>query len=165
MNAKTFRPKQQVPAEIITDLLQAARSFYGDCPDKWHADQHFIKRNVVTWPARWLNSRGVTLPPERYKEIVLEVFQGIKQHGKTEAIKYWPGYLMKCVQDHFRVHGEEYYNEGKAIRNKVEAVMLVTGKAAPAVADPIAAMAEVNRALGSKKTAKKRSTKEQLSLF
>jgi hypothetical protein len=157
------RPHQQVPAEIIADLLQAACNFYGDCPDKWHADQHFIKRNVITWPARWLNTRGITLTPDRYKEIVLEVFQGIKQHGQTEKVKYWPAYLMHSVQTHFKLHGEQYYNEGKSLRLKLESALL--GAQRSIVADPVSALADVNRALAAKKPSKKPTAKDQLTLL
>lgn len=84
------RPKQELPSEIIGDLLGVIRrQFYGDAePTQWLKDQTFIKREVVTWPAAWLNKRGVTLPPARYKAILLDIFDGIKTHGATGAVKY-----------------------------------------------------------------------------
>ncbi len=163
------RPKQQTPVELIADLMMFAKSFYQDDPQQWFKDQHFIKRNVVTWPARWLNNKGVTLPPDRYKSIMIDIFMDIKRHGQTGTIKYWPAYLMKCVQDHFKVHGEEYYNEGKSIRSKIEASMLLINRAAAApTADPIAALAEVNRALNAAKHKRKKpgtAERQQLALF
>lgn len=165
------RPKQEMPADVIGSLMSAVRnSFYGDQPEKWFADQHFIKRRVVTWPAVWLNKRGVTLSPERYKEIIMGIFMGIKQHGNTASVKHWPAYLTYAVQQHFKIHGEEYYNEGKAIRNTTEAVLLACKLAVgeKKASDVIAGMAEVNRALTSasnKRKKKSDAAKQQLSLF
>lgn len=148
------RPKQSVPSEIKTDLLNAIRnSFYGDLPDKrWHSDKQFILVNVVLWPASYLNDKGVTLPPARYKAIVLDVLMGIKRHGQTESVKYWPGYLKHCLQTHFRIHGEEYYEEGKALRGRLDSVLKTMGQTP--TADPIRVMAEARRDLIQEKRRK-----------
>jgi hypothetical protein len=150
------RQKQQLPREIAGDLLQAIRSaFYGDLPTKrFMQDRQFLLRNVVTWPARWLNKRGVTLPPDRYKRILLDVFVEIKRHGATGVVSYWPGYLMKCVQSHFAIHGEEYYEEGKALRAKLETVMLACHRAP--TSDPVAGLAQVHAVLSSSKRSRRK---------
>jgi hypothetical protein len=163
------RPKQEVTKDLLGDLMAAAKTFYADCPDRWFADQHFIKHRVVTWPAAWLNSRGVTLPPERYKAIMLGIFETIKQHGMTEAVRYWPGYLLKCVQSHFKIHEDEIYNEAKAMRNRTEAAMRVCQgalKASKSV-DQVSAMAEVHKALvgAHRRKAADRPSGKQMSLF
>lgn len=85
-----IRPKQQLPGEIIGDLMGAIRNAFYAGDERWFADQAFLRRRVVT------------LPPQRYKEILLEVFQEIKRHGQTESVKYWPGYLVHCMQQHFQ---------------------------------------------------------------
>jgi hypothetical protein len=167
--ASAPRPKQETPGDIVNDLMQAVRSgFYQDDPGKWFADQHFIKRNVILWPAAWLNKKAVTLPPERYKSILMEIFQGIKQHGDTGAVRYWPGYLMRCVQDHFKVHGEEYYEEGKSIRAKAEILLTAFSRAhvAPRGVDQVETMAAAHSILTSHKS-KKKAVKpaDQLSLL
>ena len=114
------RPKQELPAEIVGDLLGAIkRDFCAEMGARqWVQSKRFLMR-VVTYPASRLNAQGVTVAPERYKEILLEIFKGIKQHGQTGAVKFWPGYLLKCVQSHWEVHGEEYYQEAKGIRERV----------------------------------------------
>jgi len=123
---KVERPKQQLPGEIVADLMGAIRgSFYGDMEAKrWFQDQDFIRRKVVCWPAGWLISRGVTLKPERYKEIVMGVITTIKHHGDTGGVKYWPGYLLHCLQMHFKCHGDEIYEEAKSLRSALENVMV-----------------------------------------
>ncbi|HUS37322.1 MAG TPA: hypothetical protein VM680_18390 [Verrucomicrobiae bacterium] len=141
------RPRQSVAVEIRNDLLGVIRNqFYGDLePKTFFKDQTFLLNNVILWPASWLDKRGVTLPPARYKAILLEVLNGIKQHGDTGSIKYWPGYLMKCVQSHFQIHGDEYYDEAKALRTTLAGVIKKAEKVP--VADPIRAMAEARRDL------------------
>jgi hypothetical protein len=99
----------------------------------------------VLWPAGWLNRKGVTLPAERYKEIMQGLFVEIKVNASA-ALKYPPGYLMKCVQDHFRIQGEKYYDEGKAIRAKATSALFGAQKAAR-VADPVAALADAHKVL------------------
>ncbi|HYE32617.1 MAG TPA: hypothetical protein VEH27_14410 [Methylomirabilota bacterium] len=142
------RPEQQTPVEIVNDLLFSIRNqFYIDAPTKkWAQDSAFIRRNVVLWPAAWLNNRGVTLPPARYKEIILGVLNEVKVHGKTAVVKYWPGYLKHCLQEHFKHQGERYYEEAKALRASIETALQMAGSATAKV-DPITVMAEARRDL------------------
>jgi predicted SprT family Zn-dependent metalloprotease len=124
------RPKQETPAKILHDLLGTIRHQF--CPDmpvkQWCESQRFFKR-VLTEGASYLNKRGVTLPPERYQAIYQDIFQGIKQHGQTGAVGYWPGYLLVAVQKHFDHHGDEYYEEGKSIRSLAEQTLLACRRA------------------------------------
>lgn len=166
VKASEPRPKQSVPAEIKNDLLGAIRgSFYGDASDKqWHQDKRFILINVVLWPASYLNSRGVTLPPERYKAIILEVFNGIKRHGSTEAVHFWPGYLKHCLQTHFRLHGEEYYEEAKALRSSLASLVAKVGQVP--TADPVRVLAEARKdLLQTRHKTPKKAKADQLQLL
>jgi hypothetical protein len=160
------RPRQTVAIEIRDDLLNAIRNqFYADAaPGQFQKDKNFLLTRVVLWPAGYLDKRGVTLPPARYKAILLDVFNGIKAHGQTGAIKYWPGYLCHCVQTHFRFHGEGYYEEGKALRASLDKIL----KKAPAipVADPIRVMAEArNDLLKSSRSRRKTPVDTQIPLL
>lgn len=167
------RPQQPVPAEIVSRLLAVIRNqFYpdalggGDAAKQWFEDQHFIKVRVVLWPAAWLNQRGVTLKPDRYQQILLDVFTDIKRHGSTGAVKFWPGYLAKCVQDHFRHHEEEIYEEAKALRTSLERAMGIAGAAAARQPDPVERLAAAHQVLVSER--KKRRCKpaeKQLDLL
>lgn len=125
------RPKQDVPADIVNRLLATVRSqFCGDMiGEEWGKHSHFVRRNVIMWPAHFVcNAKGFTIPADRYEKIMRTIFNGIKVHGKTEAVKYWPGYLMKCVQDHWRHHWEEYYEESKASGNLAQAALVALGR-------------------------------------
>lgn len=124
------RPKQVCPAELVDDLLSVIRNQF--CCDlnvvEWRKSIPFFTR-VLTHGAKYLNSKGVTLPPDRYKAIYQDIFTGIKQHGATAVVKSWHGYLLKCVQEHFDHHGEDYYNEGKSIRAAAERALLALHRA------------------------------------
>lgn len=128
---KEERPKQEMPAELVSRLMGLIRGqFCGDMSgDEWGKHSHFIRRNVVLWPAHFIcNVKGFTLPGARYEAIMREIFDGIKHHGTSAAVKYWPGYLMKCVQEHWRIHWEEYYAEAKAVRNIAQSAMVAFGR-------------------------------------
>jgi len=170
---KPDRPKQPLPSEIVNSLLAVIRNqFYpdaslgGEAAKQWFQDQNFIRVRVVLWPAAWLNKRGVTLDPARYKQILLEVFQDIKRHGATDAVKFWPGYLAKCVQDHFAHHEDEIYTEAKALRVQLERAMASATAATTRQPDPVERLAAAHQVLVS--TARKRRCKpaaDQLPLL
>jgi hypothetical protein len=119
------RPKQDTPEDLVSRLLTTVRGqFCGDMtPGEWGMHSHFIKRNVILWPARFMIGRGFTVPAARYESIMREVFQTIIREGKTGAVKFWPGYLMMCVQSHWRHHWEEYYRESQSARNLVASLI------------------------------------------
>lgn len=164
-NAVYDRPKQETPAVIINDLLRAIRNQF--CPDlsdnQWYPTVQFHKR-TLTYGASWLNRKGVTLPPARYQAIYQDIFNGIKQHGTTAAVKSWPGYLLHCVQEHFKHHGEDYYNEGKAIRAGVERALLACTRAHDAASERKTAeltevLAQTHAVLSVRRKAKKTPSK------
>lgn len=118
------RPKIEPSEAVVTRLCYVIRdqlyrdeqkaSFYGQLKD--------IKR-CVTYPAAWLNRKGVFVTPERYTELVMNILQEVKRNGATGAIEYWPKYLLKVVQSHFQHSGDRYYLEGKAARDTVGRVV------------------------------------------
>src|SRR5690349_2804799 len=99
----TDRPKQETPADMVDRLLTHVRGqFCGDMDDKkWFSLQDWFRAYVIMWPARQMNKKGFTLPARRYEDILREIFMGIKKHGRTAVVRDWPGYLLKCVQDHW----------------------------------------------------------------
>lgn len=148
------RPKQETPAEIMNDLLLVIRNQLcpGLSPKEWYQSQNFFKR-VLTYPAAWLNTRGVTLPPDRYHAIVRKLILDIKVHSAADSVQYWPGYLLKCFQEHFRHHGEDYYDEGKSFRNLTERALFATRRAQEARTgvDPVEVYAKANAVLAARK--------------
>ena len=163
--------KQQLPTELVGDLLGAIRhQFYTENPAAWFKDQRFILDRVILWPATWLDGRGITLPALRYKELILEVLQEIKQHGNTGKIAYWPAYLAKCVQERFKHRSDHIYEEGKALRNLTENTLLSLSNFQSQQiinnqsVDPIRALAAARRDLLAQNRAKRPSKKEPQQL-
>jgi hypothetical protein len=157
------RLHQEITGEIVSDLLGVIRGqFYGDAsPKKWFQDRPFLLRNVVLWPASWLNKRGVSLKPERYKAIILECIADIKHHGATGVVQFWPGYLMHCVQEHFKHHGDEIYKEGKSLRTLSERAMMAFIRASEPVnqADPVRALSMARDAFVSGRRKRSRNAR------
>jgi hypothetical protein len=161
--------RQATPAELVTQLLNVVRSqFYGDLPPKrFFQDRNLLLRNVILYPAHWLDERGVTLPSHRYQGIVLDVLQTIKRHGDTRGVQYLPGYLAHCLQTHFKHHGEEYYEEAKALRSLTGDVINALAKLpCRAESDLIPTLAALRADLAPRKRRRtKDSSDDQPSLF
>lgn len=151
--------QEQTPAELVAELLAVVRrQFYPDslvddarAKKRWFQEQHLIRSWVVLWPAKWLDERGVWLPPEKYRQALLDIFDEVKRHGDTGAVKNWPRYLASCVQSRFGIRAEEFLEEGKVARAIVEKVAL--GLTAPRRADDARRGADLVKTLAAAKAA------------
>jgi len=164
---KPERPKQEAPEDLVNRLLGVVRGqFCGDLGDKeWFQHSRFIRHKVILWSAAFVTGKGFTLPPGRFESVLQGVFTEIKQHGQTGHIRYWPGYLMKCVQDHWRHHWEDYYKEAKAVRNIAETALVSAGKSAP-TDKTVETLAAAYRVLaGTKRKSKVARQPKQLNLL
>ena len=143
------RPKQEITAKILGEILGSIRGFfYAKAePKKWFQDLPFLRQNVVLWAAHWLDRKGVTLPPERFRDILTGIFKDIAVHRQAETVQYWPGFLAHCVQVHFEHHGEAYYEEGKSFRAILERTAMAYSHPQAAAPDSLARMAESYRLL------------------
>lgn len=150
-------PRQQITSqELIDDLLAFIRTkFYPEHPVQFIKDRSRLLQWVVLYPAGWLNGRGVTLPPARYKAILVTVLMDALRFGQQTKMTYLPAYLRQVVQSHFRIRGEDYYDEAKSARNLAEHIILVAGQArGTAAPDPIQELAAAARLLKARKPAK-----------
>lgn len=166
--------EDQTPAELVAELLGVVRrQFYPDslandsrAKKRWFQDQHLIRSWVVLWPAKWLDERDVWLPPDKYREALLDILDEVKRHGDTGAVKNWPRYLASCVQSRFGIRAEEFLEEGKAARSIVERVSL--GLARPTQAAEARRGQELVKSLAAAKAvlgrAKRRAKKAALEL-
>jgi hypothetical protein len=157
------RPKQEVDADLVDSLLAYVRNqFCGSMTGaEWGKHSHFVKRNVILWPAKFITGKGFTLPGPRYAQIMRTVFAEIKAHGSTGSVRYWPGYLMKCVQDHFKHHWEEYYQEAKSARNIAESTLLTLGRLPARTDSTVETLAKAHHVLAAKaKRARQPAIKE-----
>jgi hypothetical protein len=98
----------------VEDLLRNIRGqFYGDLPEKRYHQDRTVLVMAVTWGANWLKERGVSWTTDRYFQTLRDLLLEIKRHGATAEIRWFPGYLLKCVQDHFAHNSDTYCDEGK----------------------------------------------------
>lgn len=79
---------------------------------------------ALTWPAVWLERRGLTCSPTRYQSLIADRLDAIAAHGDPARYgAYFPAYLLKCLQDWFQRWGDELYAELKHIRNALDQVL------------------------------------------
>ena len=165
------RPKQEVPAEIIEDLMRVIRQqFCPEMSDKdWFKNEYrFIKQKVVTWPAYWITEKKhFTVTSKRYQEIMLGIIKGIKKHGNTGKVLKWHAYLTYCVQSHWEKHWEEYYQESKSLNNLADLSVLGLSKLPIRDSDPeiIRGIAMAHRVLAGPKKRPQKKQAEQTELF
>jgi hypothetical protein len=164
-------PQQDSPEDLVHRLLTVIRGQF--CADltikEWAQSQHFIRKNVILWPATFIcKEHGFTLPAARYEAIMRGIFHDIIRNGQTCTVKYWPGYLMHCVQEHWMHHWVEYYDEAKSIRNLAERALLAC-KAIPAADKTVETLALAHKVLThanrSRRPDRVRPAQKQLGLF
>ena len=164
--ARTPPRKQATPQELrdnCLDFLQ--RKFYPGRPIDFAKDRPRLLAWVVLWPAKWFNERGVTVPPEQYRQIFEGVFMDGLRFGDTGNITYLPAWLAKVIQSHFAHHGEDYYAQAKKLRDDpLLARLLANGQLPTRTEDPIRALAQAARLL-KPKPVKKAPIKDQLTLL
>lgn len=138
-----MRASQTTSQELTDDLLDfLRRKFYEGDAVGFNKDKRRLLQWVVLWPATYLDERGVTLPPERYKEIFMGIMMLALQQGNTGNIIYRPAWLGKCIQSHFGIHWDEIYAEAKSARSLAEYALTMAGKIPVAKSpDPVAQMA------------------------
>jgi hypothetical protein len=124
----SFDPPPRPPRldeRILTDLLDQIRQrFYGTQPPaRFHRDRRMLLY-ALTWPAVWLERRGLTCSAPRYHQLIVARLDAIRTHGDPACYStYFPRYLLKCLQDWFEHHGPQLYDELKHIRNALDQVL------------------------------------------
>lgn len=163
---RALPPKQMLSEEIVERLLAFIESkFYSGDRVRFLQDRKRLLSWVVLRFAAWLNSRGVTLPGERYFEVVNSLLMEAVRHGNTGNISYRPAWLAKVVESHLAVHGDELYEEAKSMRNLAEHCLIVAGASRGHAPDPVGSLAQAARLLTTRKPARKPGVKEQLELL
>ncbi len=162
------RVKQPTPVELTDSCLQILRSKFYQGDDKcFYQDRKLLLAWVVLYPAKKLNKQGVTLHGDQYREIFNKVVMQAAAHV-TSKVHFRPAYLRQVIQSHFKIHGEEYYDQAKAVRNLADQAMIVLGKLVPPALDPVKEMAKAADIISvgkPKKAARKSPVNGQLGLF
>lgn len=153
----------------LSGLLAEARlRFYATQPPaRFHRDRRMLLY-ALSWPAVWLERRGLSCSSRRYRTLIVERLDAIHAHGDPARYgEYFPRYLLKCLQDFFDRHGDDLYHELKHIRNALDQV-LVSARFAARVqtgARTIDTLAAAHRLLHAQRARRVASDSSQLDLF
>ena len=144
------------PAEMVDRLLERIVSFYKGRPvTRWMQDQRAILE-AITWPAVWLNQRGIGMPAADYEARMNQILETISRHGAVAEVRYFPAYLLDCIRKHFVHQGEEIYEARKHVRNAMDLAFLKGSAPKPAQApDVVAALLQARAVLAATRKAKK----------
>lgn len=144
------------PDAMVDRLLGLIwETFYkGQDGRKWLQEQRPLIR-AITWPAVWLNERGVGMPTADYEAKLREIIGIISRHGKRAEIRHVPAYLGDCIRAHFQHHGDEIYEARKHVRNALDFALLKGQPARPAVADAVPALVAAHAVLATARKAAK----------
>ena len=117
--------------QAVAELLDSIRGRFYRATDpqdrtafrRFHRDRRMLLY-ALTWPATWLDSRGLTCPPGRYRRLIDERLAAIAAHGDSARYeRFFPRYLLKVLQDFFERHGDDLYGDLKHIRNALDQVL------------------------------------------
>lgn len=155
-------------APATDELLQSIRlRFYARRPADYHRERQRLL-HALTWPATWLDERGLTCSPQRYRTLIDERLHAIGAHGDPVLYSaYFPTYLLKCLQDWFARHGDELYSELKHIRNALDQ-LLASARFAERVqrhARHLDLLVSTHRLLESRRAKRTPAANDQLTLF
>jgi hypothetical protein len=109
----------------IPQLLEVIRGrFYAQLPAAhFHRDRRMLLY-ALTWPAGWLDSRGLTCSPARYHALIADRLDAICAHGDPARYgAYLPTYLLTCLQNWFQHRSDALYAELKHIRNALDRIL------------------------------------------
>ena len=166
MKTTGLRPQD---AETLQPLLKSVEQrFYQALPARaFHRDRRMIVY-ALTWPSVWLCCRGLTCSSARYNLLIAGRLEAIAAHGDPCRYgAYFPAYLLKCLQDWFKHHGDELYDELKHVRNAIDQVLASVSFAANVHRDArhVELLASAHRLIHASRTSRGKSYPGQLSLF
>jgi hypothetical protein len=161
-----------LPADFdaaLRGLLDAVRRrFYaGQPPRLFHRDRRALLY-ALSWPAAWLESRGLGCSPARYHALIADRLDAIALHGDpTRYGAYFPAYFLQSIQDWFHHRGDGLYAELKQIRDAIDRALgsIRFAPDAAANARQIEILAATHRLLHEKRTRRAATDHRQLSLF
>ncbi|MFT3831055.1 MAG: hypothetical protein QM691_15250 [Opitutaceae bacterium] len=128
---RSLPPVPATMEQVVDELLESIRGRFYTATDplergarrRFHRDRRMLLY-ALTWPATWLERRGLTCPPGRYRRLIDERLAAIAAHGDPACYgAFFPRYLLKCLQDFFARHGDDLYGDLKHIRNALDQVL------------------------------------------
>ena len=119
---------------------------------------------TITWPAEWMRSRGLQISQPAYEKLIIERLEQIAEYGNQQAYqKYFPRYLLKCIQNWFQYNGNALYEKLKHIRDTLILIKLNLHPADSVKTEQqlsIEMMSQAHRLIKNKPRKKKDHTKQ-----
>lgn len=166
-DSRPHRPESIAAEPALAELLHDVRlRFYATQPAAAFQRDRRRLLYALTWPAVWLERRGRFCSPDRYRRLVVERLDAIRAYGDPARYgRYFPTYLLKCLQDFLDRHGDELCGELLHIRHALDIVRgsLRFADKAAVQSRQIEAMAQVHRFLRANAPAP--SDPNQMALF
>jgi hypothetical protein len=155
-----------LPTEKI--LAQIKQRFYDShlSEKRFYQDRRMLLY-TVTWPATWLDRRGLPITSQAYQKLLIERLDDIAKHGNPARYQaYFPRYLLKTIQDWFAHHGEDLYEELKHVRNQLCAIdSLLRAQPTQSAGDVVTPIAQAHAVLALQCRRKKPADTKQLNLL
>ena len=122
---------------------------------------------TVTWPATWLDKRGLPITSQAYQKLLTQRLDDIAKHGDPKRYQtYFPRYLLKTIQDWFAHHGEDLYEELKHVRNQLcDIETILRSQPAQSAGDVVTPIAQAHAVLTVQNRRKKCADNKQLNLL
>jgi hypothetical protein len=149
-------------------LRELRREFFAKYTDKRFFQERPMLIQSITWPARWMNDRGVKARPEIYRGILRTVIKTIRERGNVSRIRRFSVYFLHSVQEHMKHHGDQYYYTAKAARPIADVLPAAIRASNRPGRDPdptTSTLSELNRVLRSTGGRRRRDSVGQLDLL
>ncbi len=166
-----FGRADEQTTEALLDIIR--KRFYTGNPGNFHRDRGMLLY-AVTWPARWLDQRGLSTSPPAYRSIITQRLDEIRKHGDPQRYgSFFPNYLLKTLQQWFLHNGDDLYDQLKQIRNALfSAEAIIARLRTPHACDTcqqerehIETLARAHRILRAQRASKRPRDHKQLELF
>ena len=158
--------KNTLPTAEILDQIKKRFYHTTSYPQKYYQDQRMLLY-AITWPAKWLEQRALTISAEQYKQLLFERLDDIAKHGQPSRYQdYFPAYLLKTIQRWFAHNAEALYHKLKHIRNQLTDIQkwLQTARA-PQPNDVVTPIAQAHQILHRQIRRKQKNDNQQLTLL
>lgn len=158
--------KNTLPTTEILDQIKKRFYHTSTYPEIYYKDQRMLLY-AITWPAKWLEERALTISADQYQELLCQRLDDIAKHGQPNRYQqYFPAYLLKTIQRWFAHNGEALYHKLKHIRNQLSGIeKWIQTCRPPQREDIVKPMAQAHQILHNQRPRKQKHDNHQLTLL
>lgn len=155
-----------LPTQALLDQIKA-RFYNCDVSERRYYQDRRMLLYALTWPATWLDQRGLPITSQAYQKLLTQRLQDIAKHGDPKRYQNcFPRYLLKTIQDWFAHNGEALYEELKHVRNQLYTIDALLRENNPDLPEDIVTpIAQAHAILAVQNHRKKRADSRQLNLL